>query len=504
MNFEDYIDKVRGCWVGKCLAGAIGMPFEGVPYPVAMDEENIYISEVPNDDLELQLVWLDALKQHGLKLNSTILADYWTNKIKHGCDEYSIALHNLKHGIMPPASGKVNNFFADGMGATIRSEIWALCFPERPDAAAYFAQQDAEVDHWGDGVRGEIFMAMAEAHACVHSDIEKALRFSWDALDNECRLYKTLGLVFADYDSGITATESTKRLMLNEQRTSNFTDCVMNLAFCVHSLLYGEGDFARTIMSVIAFGRDTDCTAATCGAFLGIAKGMAAIPDKWQHLVDDKLILSDFVSCIPGVPLTIDTLVEQTVTIHESLSAKLPNKEYPAYTPVACDDVINPACRSKWLILNDANCNIQAVKNEISATGKCPAALCHEIVEFDTWFMDLSRFAKNACNLHLISILEVDNHDVPEDEITISATADVGMRLWMDGKKLINHHSRQRMLPSFHRAEGGAAFLLPLKPGSRQLFHMELFNCLPPLSACIMFGNMQNDHLDGFKFDISC
>ena len=99
-------------------------------------------------------------------------------KIQHGCDEYSIAIHNMKHGIMPPASGWKNNFFADGMGATIRSEIWALIFAERPDAAGYFAQQDAQADHWGDGVRGEVFMAEAEAYACIHSDIEGALRFA--------------------------------------------------------------------------------------------------------------------------------------------------------------------------------------------------------------------------------------------------------------------------------------------------------------------------------------
>lgn len=53
MKNGQYLDKVRGCWLGKCLGGAIGMPYEGVPYTVELREEELHISDVPNDDLEL-------------------------------------------------------------------------------------------------------------------------------------------------------------------------------------------------------------------------------------------------------------------------------------------------------------------------------------------------------------------------------------------------------------------------------------------------------------------
>ena len=84
-------DKVRGTWFGKCLAGAIGMPFEGVPYTVDLKEDDICLTDVPNDDLELQLVWMDLLKRKGCAMQYEDLAELWLNKICHGCDEYSIA-----------------------------------------------------------------------------------------------------------------------------------------------------------------------------------------------------------------------------------------------------------------------------------------------------------------------------------------------------------------------------------------------------------------------------
>ena len=100
-----YHDKVYGCWLGKCLGGAIGMAYEGVPFQPELTEQDIALQDVPNDDLELQLVWLMALKKHGLGLDHRKLGQIWLDHIPHGVDEYSFALRNLNRGILPPASG---------------------------------------------------------------------------------------------------------------------------------------------------------------------------------------------------------------------------------------------------------------------------------------------------------------------------------------------------------------------------------------------------------------
>ena len=495
-------DKIYGCWFGKCLGGAVGMPYEGVPYTVNMTEESIHLSDVPNDDLELQLVWLETLRTHGISLRCADLGEIWKKRIPCGCDEYSIALYNLAHGIIPPASGWKNNFFADGMGATIRSEIWALIFAGRPDAAGFFASQDAQVDHWGDGVRGEVFMAMAEAHACQHSDTEKALRFALEKTAPDSRLRKTLERVFAMYDSGVGDQEARNELLLHEQRTANFTDCVMNLAFAVHSLLRGKGDFLKTVLEAVSFGRDTDCTAATCGAFLGIDRGMKAFPEKWRALVKNQLTLSDFVLAIPNVPKTLDDLTAQTLELHDRLAAELPADPYPAYVPYEPAPDLPEVWHSEWLVLDGSLHDTAAIGETLSQTGRVPEELKAKVVSFDTPYMDLSPYGNNVGCLHLFSFLEVSNGETPRNELVFMAAADVGIRVWMDGVRILNHHSRQKMIPAFHRTEGGSSFHLPVECGSRHLFHVELFNCTVPVKCCIMFGNTNNDLIDGFDFRI--
>jgi len=385
------------------------------------------------------------------------------------------------------------------MGAAIRSEIWALIFAGRPDAAAYFAQQDAEVDHWGDGVRAECFMAMAEAHVCVHSDIPGALRFALDRTAPESRLRRTLSRVFAMYDDGADDESARREIMLTLQCHPNFTDCVMNLAFITDSLLRGGGDFIKTVLRAVNYGRDTDCTAASCGAFLGIARGMAAFPERYRNAVADEMALSDMVLSIPGVPRTITELTGKTLELHDRLAPRLPETEYPAYAPYIPAADLPRLYRAKWLIFSDENVDAAKVEAELRATGKCPAELRNNLVEFSSPYLDLSRFAP-AMRLHLFSFLET--RDLPEDTVFM-ATADVGLRVHLDGKRILNNHSRHKMLPAFHRVQGGAAFPLRPTPGEKHLLHVELFHALPPVQACVMLGNTYNDIIDGYQLDMA-
>lgn len=502
MNKDFYLDKVRGGWFGKCLGGVAGMPFEGVPFSPEMSRDDLHINEVPNDDLELQLVWLCGLKKHGLALDAAAFGELWRKYIPHGCDEYCIALRNLRRGIEPPASGWKDNFFTDGMGAAIRSEIWAMLFPGRPDAAGYFAQLDAQVDHWGEGVYGEIFMSAAESIVFTDGNVENALRTALHKIPADTRLHRAAADIFRLYDADAPEADVREHIMLHYQRDSNFTSCVMNLVFIIYALLWGRGDFIKTILLAVNCGRDTDCTGASCGAFLGIAKGMAVIPDEWKYAVNEKLSLGEYVTKIPGTPLTFTELIRQTEKLHDELFPQL-ECTYPEYTPFVPSEPIPSLDAQKWLLLENAVPEeVEKIEAEIIRTGKCPAHLRQNVVAFDGLFMDLSAYAHDACHLTMISCLAVENRDIRPEEIQLSVTADVGSQLWIDANRYMNHHSRAKMIPSFHRAEGGHSFGFHTEYGKHHVFRLELFYCLPPVRACVMFGNLFNDHLDGFKFDI--
>ena len=282
--------------------------------------------------------------------------------------------------------------------------------------------------------------------------------------------------------------------MLTLQGHPNFTDCVMNLAFVTDSLLRGGGDFLKTVLRVVNFGRDTDCTAASCGAFLGIARGMAAFPEKYLSAVADEMVLSDFVLDIPGVPRTISALAAKTVELHDRFTPQLPAAEYPAYTPYRPTPDLPTLYTAQWLIRPGENVDVDAVENVLNASGRCPDEYRKHIVTFHSPYLDLSRYS-GTVRLHMFTFLNVI--DLPPDPVFM-AVADVGLRVHLDGRRVLNNHSRHKMVPAFHRAQGGAAFTLPLEKG-KHLLHLELFHCSPRMTACVMLGNCSNDLLDGWS-----
>ena len=126
---KEYRDKVLGCWYGKTIGGTLGAPWENNR---AMNDVEFYPPEIngeslPNDDLDLQLVWLAAVERESVrKLNERRLAEYWDNYITGPWNEYGVCRNNIRMGILPPMSGRVGNGdWKWSNGAWIRSEIWA-------------------------------------------------------------------------------------------------------------------------------------------------------------------------------------------------------------------------------------------------------------------------------------------------------------------------------------------------------------------------------------------
>jgi len=54
-------------------------------------------------------------------------------------------------------------------------------------------------------------------------------------------------------------------------------------------MLYGNGDFEKTICTAVMCGFDTDCNAANAGTVLGLLAGAQALPGKWSSPLDDRL-----------------------------------------------------------------------------------------------------------------------------------------------------------------------------------------------------------------------
>ena len=284
MTWSTFLDKVYGCWIGKCVSGTIGAPYEGYKGIMNIKYDPILIKDMlPNDDLDLQILWLEVLEKKGTDFTSEDLADIFAEKCPYSPGEYAIFKKNYALGIMPPISGKYNNnYYIEGMGCPIRSEIWACIAPGDPALAAECSARDGIMDHWGESVYAEKHMAALEAMAFTwEGDMKTLILDSLAYIPNDCKYRKLVCDTVAwceEYEDWRTVFG----YIMRHYGHSDCTNMYQNMGITIMSLLLGKNDMLDTTMMALNCGFDTDCTCATVGSVIGILAGGKALMDKYQ------------------------------------------------------------------------------------------------------------------------------------------------------------------------------------------------------------------------------
>ena len=128
-----------------------------------------------------------------------------------------------------------------------------------------------------------------QSAAYFESDRRRLLETALAKIPEDSMIARTVRLVMECYDSGVDYKETRERVVTFNKELGWF-QAPGNLGFVTIGLLYGEGDFKKSMITAINCGDDTDCTAATVGATLGILGGEAAIPTDWKEYIGDKII----------------------------------------------------------------------------------------------------------------------------------------------------------------------------------------------------------------------
>jgi ADP-ribosylglycohydrolase len=320
MITSDYAQRVYAGVLGKIIAVYAGKPFEGWSYKAITEkfgEINYYVHEqvkypliAADDDISGTFCFLRALPDYGnsKSLTSAQVGQTWLNYLIEektvlwwggmGMSTEHTAYLRLKHGMKAPDSGSIatnTKVVAEQIGAQIFIDGWALVAPGDPDLAVELAGKAARVSHDGEAVYGAQVIAAIEAMAFVEKDIDKLIDAGLARIPGDCLIATMIGDIRKWRREDGNWRKTRERIEKNYGYDKYGGNChiIPNHALIILALLYGEGDFQKSVMIVNTSGWDTDCNSGNVGCIIGIRNGLAGFengPD-WRGPVADRALI---------------------------------------------------------------------------------------------------------------------------------------------------------------------------------------------------------------------
>ena len=291
IDYKEYLDKVYGCYLGVSIGGLVGAPYEGakeiidVPIDLSGIDQMLF-----NDDLDLQVLFFQAVEKFGVRFNANMLANLFLKCCPYSPGEYAIFKKNYARGILPPISGTFNNeFYHEGMGCCIRGELWGCLFPNDPQTAKKYAYFDGCMDHANESIYSEYFVASLIAYSFVYSDIDRIIRLATEQVPQESKFRLMLETVSSWCDE-TSHPDALREKIIREFGHPDCTNVFQNLAFIVAGLKMYFNDFETLIEKTVRLGFDTDCTGGIVAAVWGAVHGASVLQKKYG--IDEvKLVL---------------------------------------------------------------------------------------------------------------------------------------------------------------------------------------------------------------------
>ncbi len=333
--------KIHGAWMGRAVGCLLGKPLEGIRsdelipflketdnyplhrYPLAseitkeiashykfMFRGKVYADTadgMPVDDDTNYLVLAQKLvNECGRDFESDDVARQWMQcqSVYAYFTAERIAFVNFMNCIEPPASAMYKNVCREWIGAQIRGDYFGYICPGKPEDAAKMAYTDACISHVKNGIYGEMFVSAMIACAAVTDNIEDIILGGLAQIPYTSRLYEAVVNVMDTYKAGKTYDEVFTMIheLWDEHTDHGWCHVISNAMIVTAALLYGEGDFGKSVCAAVGMAFDTDCNGATVGSILGMRNTIDGISDYWKAPVNGKIHTSIF--GIPTVNIT--------------------------------------------------------------------------------------------------------------------------------------------------------------------------------------------------------
>ena len=303
------LDKIKGGWAGQVIGCTFGGPTEFkfcgtmiqdyTPIPWNAGRMQWYYDNAPGlyDDIYMDLTFVEVFEKEGLDAPAASHASAFANagyKLWHA---NQAARYNILHGINPPESGHWrNNPHADDIDFQIEADFAGLMSPGMVNTASEICDKVGHIMNYGDGWYGGVYVAAMYSLAFICDDPATVVQQGLQAIPPQSQFYQCIADVIAWHrqfpdDWRRTWFEIQKKWSSDigcpDGVFNPFNiDAKINAAYIVTGLLYGDGDYGRTIEIATRCGQDSDCNPGNAAGILGTILGYDNIPDHWKQGLD--------------------------------------------------------------------------------------------------------------------------------------------------------------------------------------------------------------------------
>jgi ADP-ribosylglycohydrolase len=315
----NYPERVYAGFLGMNIGIRLGAPvepevwtFERIEqvYGDIRDYVKPYRTFSADDDANGPIFFVRALYDDAAdhELTPRDVARAWLNYAREGVGMFwwggvgvsteHTAYVNLRSGIEAPASGSIavnGEILAEQIGGQIFVDVWGLLWPGDMEKAALYAERAASVSHDRNGLYGARFIAACIAKAFEADSIGEVVEAALGVIPADS-LYAQVVRAVMDFHARHPADWRACRRYLEAEwgydKYGGVCHIIPNAGVCALALLYGGGDFARTVEIATMCGWDTDCNAGNVGTIAGVLRGLAGIPEHYRRPVNDCIVAS--------------------------------------------------------------------------------------------------------------------------------------------------------------------------------------------------------------------
>jgi hypothetical protein len=189
---------------------------------------------------------------------------------------------NFLKSYVPPYTAFYKNPYREWIGAQIRGDYYGYV-AGNPEQAADFAWRDASISHIKNGIYGEMLISAMLAYAKTSENILNVIYAGLSQIPSTSRLYEEAMEIIEGYKNGVSKEDAFASIhkRYNNENSHDWCHTISNALIVISALLYGGGDFGKSICMAVETGFDTDCNGATVGSIIGMTYGIDNIGEEW-------------------------------------------------------------------------------------------------------------------------------------------------------------------------------------------------------------------------------